>query len=103
MRYPLESAPKQKFDLGKAATGAFAACTIGSSVLSAPINAGAVDVQPFTFSSTNIVAEKVTKEGLYGEYEVEVYGQEVDDARSTFKSSKETKTKKGKNISVPFE
>ena len=96
----LDSAPKQKFDLGKAATGAFAAFTIGSSVLTAPINAGAMDNQPFTFSSTNVIAEKVTKQGLYGEYEVELYDQAVDDASSTFKSAKETKTKKGKANSL---
>ena len=93
----LDSAPKQqKFDFGKAATGAFAAFTIGSSVLTAPMNAGAMDNQPFTFSSTNVIAEKVTKQGLYGEYTVDVYEQEVDDAASTFKSAKETKSKKGK-------
>lgn len=47
------------------------------------------------FSSSNIVAEKVIRQGVYQEYEVDIGDQEVDDARSTFKSAKETKTKKG--------
>ena len=48
------------------------------------------------FSSSNVVAEKVIREGVYGEYEVDVQPQQYDDARSTFKPAKETKSKKGK-------
>jgi hypothetical protein len=44
-----------------------------------------------------VVAEKVVKEGLFRDYEVDVV-QQVDDARSTFKSATETKGKKGKWI-----
>jgi hypothetical protein len=47
------------------------------------------------FSSSQIVSEKVTREGLYGEYSVDVMPQQYDDARSTFKAAKETKSKKG--------
>ena len=47
------------------------------------------------FGSTTIVAAKTTREGVYGEYELDVPVQVVDDARSTFKSAKETKSKKG--------
>lgn len=85
---------KPALELKKAVVGAFAAFTIGSSVLTSPI-ANAVDTQPFTFTSTNIVAEKVTKQGLYQDYDVDIV-QERDDARSTFKDAKETKSKKGK-------
>ena len=49
-----------------------------------------------SFSSTNIVAVKETREGLYGSYEVDVTEQTYDDARSTFKPAKEVKSKKGK-------
>ena len=79
----------------KAAAGAFAAATIASSALTSPLPAEAFDNQ-FTFSSTTVVAEKVTREGLYGEYTVDVE-QKYDDARSTFKEAKETKSKKGKS------
>jgi len=49
---------------------------------------------PPAFTS-NVVAEKVVKQGVYKTYEADLY-QEVDDAASTFKSTKETKSKKGK-------
>jgi hypothetical protein len=81
-------------DIKKATYSAFAALTIGSSVLTNPLVADAFEAQPFAFSSTNIVAEKVVREGMYGEYEVDLV-QSVDDASSTYKSAKETKTKKG--------
>jgi len=77
-------------DLQKAAAGAFAAFTIATSSLTAP----PADAITPVFSSSNVVAEKVTREGLYGEYEVDLV-QAVDDARSTYKSAKETKSKKG--------
>jgi hypothetical protein len=79
-------------NLQKAATGAFAAFTIASSVLtSAP---PASDATPTFFSSSNMVAEKIIREGMYQDYEVDLV-QQVDDARSTFKPAKETKTNKG--------
>lgn len=59
-----------------------------------PLVSNAIDNQPFTFSSTNVVAEKVVRQGLYQDYEVDIV-QERDDARSTFKEAKETKSKKG--------
>ena len=80
-------------DLQKTATGAVAAAAIASSVFAwAPPPA---DASPFAFSSQVVIAEKVVREGVYGEYEVDVPVQKYDDARSTFKSAKETKTKKG--------
>jgi hydroxyethylthiazole kinase-like sugar kinase family protein len=80
-------------DLQKAATGAVAAAAIASSVLSwAPPPA---DASFAAFSSSQVVAEKVVREGFYGDYEVDLPDQVYDDARSTFKSAKETKTKKG--------
>lgn len=68
--------------------GAFAAATIATSVMPAD----ATDMQ-FAFPTT-VVAEKVVRQGMYQDYEVDIV-QEVDDARSTFKSAKETKKKKG--------
>ena len=49
-------------------------------------------------SSSTIISEKIVREGLYKDYEidVEVTKQSVDQADSTFKSAKETKSKKGK-------
>jgi hypothetical protein len=80
-------------DLQKAAAGAFAAFTIATSSLSAP----AADALTPVFSSSNVVAEKVTREGMYGEYTTDLV-QTYDDARSTFKDAKETKSKKGKSL-----
>jgi hypothetical protein len=81
-------------DLKNAAAGAFAAMTIASSVIATP--ADAIDFQwSPAFSSSTIVSEKVIREGLYRDYEVDIK-QDVDDARSTFKGAKETKSKKGK-------
>lgn len=49
-----------------------------------------------SFGSSSMIAERVTREGLYREYDVDLGDQQFDDARSTYKSAKETKTKKGK-------
>merc|ERR1719437_224733 len=84
-------------DLKKVAVNTMAAIAIGSSVLSTPVPADAVDMS--IFSSTNVVAEKVTRQGLYNDYEVDIQ-QEYDNARSTFKSAKETKSKKGKYVAI---
>jgi hypothetical protein len=89
-----KAANKPSLELKKVAASTAAALIIGSSVLTNPIIADAVETQPFTFSSTNIVAEKVVRQGMYQDYEVDLT-QSVDDATSSFKSAKETKTKKG--------
>ena len=68
-------------------------------MLASPTISNAVDTQPFAFTSTNIVSEKVIRQGLYNEYEVDIV-QEKDDARSTFKDAKETKSKKGKYTAI---
>mmetsp|Transcript_8888 Transcript_8888/g.12668 ORF Transcript_8888/g.12668 Transcript_8888/m.12668 type:complete len:175 (+) Transcript_8888:85-609(+) len=84
-----------KFDLSKAAVATFTAGVISSSVLS-PM-AEAVDLtNNIVGSSSTIVAEKVVREGLYKDYEIDVTPQIVDNAESTYKSAKETKSKKGK-------
>jgi hypothetical protein len=88
---------KPALELKKAMAASVAAFTIGSSVLLNPIVADAIETQPFTFSSSNIVAEKVVRQGMYQDYEVDIV-QERDDARSTFKDAKETKSKKGESI-----
>jgi hypothetical protein len=79
-------------ELKKAAVSTFAAIAIGSSILGNALVADAFDTQATVFSSTNVVAEKVTRQGLYSDYEVEI-NQEIDDARSTFKSASEFETK----------
>lgn len=72
--------------------GAFAAMTIASNVVAAPAEA----LDTFAFGPSNtILSEKVVREGLYRDYEVDLV-QTRDDAESTFKSAKETKSKKGK-------
>merc|ERR1712032_811576 len=85
-------------DLKKHAVNTMAAIAIGSSVLTTPMVADALETQAF-FSSTTVVAEKVVREGIYKEYEA-LIDQDVDDARSTFKSAKETKSKKGKYTAI---
>lgn len=80
-------------DFKKTATGAFAALAIAASALNVAA-ADASEYQMAAFSSSNVISEKVTRQGLYREYDVDV-NQEVDDARSTFKEAKETKSKKG--------
>ena len=59
-----KAANKPTLDLKKAAASAFAAFTIGSGVLASPTISNAVDTQPFAFTSTNIVSEKVISEPL---------------------------------------
>ena len=92
-----EAAPKTakpSFNLQKAAMAAFAAISISGSTLTVVPEA----VDAFVPSSTTMVAEKVIREGIYREYEVDVQPQQYDDARSTFKPAKETKSKKGKHL-----
>jgi len=84
-------------DIQKAVTGAFAAFTIASSVITTTPPPAQASLPHAAFSSSQVVAEKVIREGVYGEYEVEVPKQVYDDARSTFKAAKETKSKKGKS------
>ena len=81
-------------ELQKFSVGAFAALTIAfSPITSLPADA---NIFPSAISSSStMVAEKVTREGIYGEYTVDVQPQKYDDARSTYKSASETKSKKG--------
>ena len=76
--------------------GTFAALTIASSAVTNALPANALTISP-TFTSSTMIAEKVTREGVYGEYSVDVLPQKYDDARSTYKSASETKSKKGKS------
>mmetsp|Transcript_8779 Transcript_8779/g.19693 ORF Transcript_8779/g.19693 Transcript_8779/m.19693 type:complete len:190 (+) Transcript_8779:3-572(+) len=90
-------ATKPAFNIQKVAVNSMAAASLASALVIGPM-ADAVDmmdIQP-NFGSSNLVAERVTREGLYREYDVDVGDQVFDDARSTYKSAKETKTKKGK-------
>jgi hypothetical protein len=66
--------------------------TIASNIFITPPAADAMDAT--LSSSSTILSEKVVREGLYKDYEVDLV-QETDDARSTFKAAKETKSKKG--------
>ena len=89
---------KRHFDAQWAAANTMAAASIASALVIGPM-ADAVDMvldTPSSFGTSSLIAEKVTREGLYREYEVDVGDQVFDDARSTYKSAKETKTKKGK-------
>ena len=89
-----------KIDLQKAALSSFTAFTLASNALLTPmLPADAATPTSFIGSSSTIVAEKVTRTGLYKDYEVDLV-QETDDARSTFKEAKETKSKKGKYTAI---
>lgn len=46
--------------------------------------------------SSNLISETVTRQGIYKEYDLDVGEQQVDNAKSTFKSKTQTKSKKGK-------
>ena len=92
--------PKTKrpaFDATRAATNTMAAASIASALVIGPM-ADAVDMAMDTpsFGSSSLVAERVTREGLYREYDVDLGDQKYDNADSTYKSAKETKSKKGK-------
>lgn len=100
---PLEPAPKATKsiqELQKTAVGAFAAFTIASSAFSSL--PAAAQLPTFSSSGTMIIAEKVTREGVYGEYTVDVMPQKYDDARSTFKAASETKSKKGMSADILY-
>ena len=87
-------------DLQRGGLSVFAALTIASNVILAPPPA---DALPMALTSSSVVvAEKVIREGMYKEYEYDVQPQQVDDARSTFKSAGETKSNKGAIILINF-
>jgi hypothetical protein len=95
--YHLEPVPKTTkyiHEPQKTAVGAFAALTIATSAGSASLPANALLLPP-SLSSSTMVAEKVVREGVYGEYTIDVQPQKYDDARSTYKAASETKSKKG--------
>jgi len=92
--------PKTKrpaFDATRAATNTMAAASIASALVIGPM-ADAVDMAMDvpSFGSSSLVAERVTREGIYREYDVDLGDQQYDNADSTYKSAKETKSKKGK-------
>ncbi|KAL9183652.1 hypothetical protein ACHAXT_004508 [Thalassiosira profunda] len=90
-------AKRPAFDPKRTAVNGMAAASLASALVVGPM-ADAIDltVDAPSFGSSNLVAERVTREGLYKEYDVDVGDQVFDDARSTYKSAKETKGKKGK-------
>lgn len=74
------------------AVASFAAIAIASNVFSnMPLPAQAYVNFPGT---STVVSEKVVREGMYRDYEVDLV-QQYDDARSTYKPAKETKSNKG--------
>merc|ERR1712127_314999 len=91
------NAKKPAFTAQRAAFNGVAAASLASALVIGPM-ADAVDMMADapSFGSSSLVAERVTREGIYGEYDVDLGEQTYDDARSTYKSAKETKTKKGK-------
>ena len=89
---------KASFDAKRVTVNSLAAASLASALVLAPM-AEAVDAMDLpSFGSSTVLAEKITREGIYREYEVDVTDQVYDDAASTYKSAKETKTKKGVSI-----
>ena len=91
-------ATKPAFDVQRVAFNGMAAASLASALVIGPM-ADAVEMMANTqpsFGTSSLVAERVTREGLYKEYDVDLGDQQYDDARSTYKSAKETKTKKGR-------
>ena len=95
LAFPDGPSKAPKPEIKKATAGAIAAFTIISSVINAPNAIAAEHHLLPSFSSSNTVSVVETRQGVYGEYDVEVTPQQYDDARSTFKDAKETKSKKG--------
>jgi hypothetical protein len=87
-------------DAKKAAVGTFAAFTLASAVFFTPPADAALPPTAAFFSSSTTVSEKVLREGVYFDYEVDVQPQKYDDARSTFKPASETKSNKGAYLQV---
>jgi hypothetical protein len=94
-------ATKPAFDVQRVAFNGMAAASLASALVVGPM-ADAVEMMANTpsFGSSSLVAERVTREGLYKEYDVDVGDQQYDDARSTYKSAKETKGKKGRRVDI---
>ena len=92
----VSKAKRPAFDPKRVAFNGMAAASLASALVVGPM-ADAVDMMTDapSFGSSSLVAERVTREGLYREYDVDVGDQVFDDARSTYKIAKETKTKKG--------
>jgi len=93
---------KPAFDVKRVAFNGLAAASLASALVVGPM-ADAIDMftvtpPPSFFGSSSLIAERVTREGLYKEYDIDLGDQVYDDARSTYKSAKETKTKKGMYI-----
>ena len=95
---PLESnsSPKPLAQLKKAVGPTFVAAALAANVLT-PVADAAVFDSPSFGASSNLVAVTEVREGIYKDYEIDVTPQKVDNAESTFKSAKETKSKKGEN------
>ena len=96
--FNVEKPKVQLPNLKNAAAASFAALTIASNIGMADasiLDTASASSSIFEQAPTSVVAEKVVREGVYGTYEVDLE-QEYDDARSTFKPAKETKSKKGK-------
>ena len=89
-------ARKPAFDSKRAAFNGIAVASLTSALVVGPM-ADAMEMVAAapSFGSSSLIAERVTREGLYREYDVDLGDQQFDDARSTYKSAKETKTKKG--------
>jgi hypothetical protein len=88
-------------NIQKVVASTFVAATIASNAILPADATTMADYMSYsnTFSSSsNIIAEKVVREGMYKEYSIDVLDttQAVDNSESTFKSAKETKSKKGK-------
>jgi len=92
----VSTAKKPAFNVQKVAVNGLAAASLASALVIGPM-ADAVDMvaDSPSFGSSSLVAERVTREGLYKEYDVDLGDQVLDDARSTYKPAKETKSKKG--------
>jgi len=94
------SPPKPAFDVKNAVATAFTVATIASTALM-PIAEAADYTLPISHDyGSTVLVSKITREGVYGEYDLEVPVQVRDDARSTYKSAAETKSKKGKYVAI---
>lgn len=76
-------ATKPAFNVQKVAVNGMAAASLASALVIGPM-ADAVDMvqaDATSFGSSSLIAERVTREGLYREYDVDLGDQTFDDAR----------------------
>eukprot|EP00548_Thalassiothrix_antarctica_P002897 CAMPEP_0194141206 /NCGR_PEP_ID=MMETSP0152-20130528/10661_1 /TAXON_ID=1049557 /ORGANISM="Thalassiothrix antarctica, Strain L6-D1" /LENGTH=165 /DNA_ID=CAMNT_0038839755 /DNA_START=50 /DNA_END=547 /DNA_ORIENTATION=+ len=94
--FSLKPPKKANFDIKQVAASAFAVTALAVGIATAPTEVFASQITTFDAVPSTVVAVTETRQGVYGDYTVDTQEQKYDDAESTFKTKKQTKSKKGK-------